>query len=270
MSTTIDAEDFTPDWAKHAIWYQIFPERFANGDPSNDPTAASLGTGDNAGWQVHPWTADWYELQAYEKNTGRDLWFNLQQRRYGGDIAGIIQRMPYLQDLGVNALYLNPVFESPSHHKYDSTTLHHVDPHFGPDPDGDGRLIAAELPEDPRTWVWTSADRLLLELIRKLHERDMRIICDGVFNHVGLEHWAFRDVVEKQEQSRFRDWFKIKSWHNAASGAKFEYEAWRNHPTLPELRQEDGHLAVGPRDYVYAITQRWMAPHGITADGIDG
>ena len=189
---------------------------------------------------------------------------------HGGDIAGIIQRLPYLQDLGVNALYLNPVFESPSHHKYDSTTLHHVDPHFGPDPDGDGRLIAAELPEDPRTWVWTSADQLLLELIRKLHERDMRIICDGVFNHVGLEHWAFRDVVEKQEQSRFRDWFKIKSWHNAASGAKFEYEAWRNHPTLPELRQEDGHLAVGPRDYVYAITQRWMVPHGITADGIDG
>jgi len=270
LSTTTAAEDFTPQWAKHAIWYQIFPERFANGDPRNDPTAASLGLRDNAGWQVHPWTADWYELQAYEMNTGRDLWFNLQRRRYGGDIAGIIQRLRYLQELGVNALYLNPVFESPSHHKYDSATLHHIDPHFGPDPEGDRSLIANESPDDPRTWVWTSADELLLELIRKLHERGMRIICDGVFNHVGLSHWAFRDVVEKQQQSRFRDWFKIKSWRSASSGDKFEYEAWRNHPALPELRQDGDQLAAGPREYIYAITQRWMAPRGIAAHGIDG
>jgi glycosidase len=266
--------DFTPAWAKHAIWYQIFPERFANGDPTNDPTPASLigarAGGDTEGWQAHPWTADWYELQPYEKKNGRNIWFNLPHRRYGGDVAGIIQRLDYLQDLGVNALYLNPVFESPSHHKYDGATFHHIDPHFGPDPDGDRRLIAGEVPEDPHTWVWTSADRLMLELIGKVHARGMRIIFDGVFNHVGLNHWAFRDVQEKQQQSRFRDWFKIRSWRDAARGRKFEYETWKGHHTLPELRQEADHLAPGPRAYVYAITRRWMAPDGRVDNGIDG
>jgi cyclomaltodextrinase len=272
LTSTAGAADFTPQWVKSAIWYQIFPERFANGDPTNDPTAASVldaaSGGDN--WQVHSWTADWYELQPYEKQTGSDLWFNLPRRRYGGDIAGVIQRLNYLQNLGVTALYLNPVFESPSHHKYDGATFHHVDPHFGPDPDGDRALIAGESPEDPQTWVWTSADKLLLELIRKTHERGMRIICDGVFNHVGLSHWAFRDVLERQQHSRFHDWFKVKSWDNAASGDKFDYEAWRGHRSLPELRQENDHLAPGPRAYIYAITRRWMAPQGVVADGIDG
>ena len=182
-------EGFTPEWARHAVWYQILPERFANGQPSNDPTPASLDGSLHAGalpegWRIHPWTSDWYALQPWEAAAGKPLVANLNDRRYGGDLAGILQRLPYLQDLGVNAIYLNPVFDAPSHHKYDASTLHHVDVHLGPDPDGDRALMAREVGDDPSTWVWTAADRQLLELIDAVHARGMRIILDGVFNDV--------------------------------------------------------------------------------------
>ena len=230
------AEDFTPEWARHAVWYQIFPERFCNGDVSNDPTPESLhgslhGGPLHAGWRTHPWTSDWYALQPWERASGKALMDNLPDRRYGGDIAGILQRLPYLQELGVNALYLNPVFDAPSHHKYDAATLHHIDAHFGPDPAGDRALMALEVPDDPATWVWTSADRLMLKLIAQAHARGMRIIFDGVFNHVGVRHWAFLDLVKHQRKSRFRSWFKVTSWCDDPEG--FQYESWRGHTSLP-------------------------------------
>jgi glycosidase len=266
-------EDFTPEWARHAVWYQIFPERFCNGDPSNDPTPDSLngalhGGPLHPGWRTHPWTSDWYALQPWERASGKALMDNLPDRRYGGDIAGILTRLPYLQELGVNALYLNPVFDAPSHHKYDAATLHHIDPHFGPDPAGDRALMALEVPDDPATWVWTSADRLMLKLIAQVHARGMRIIFDGVFNHVGVRHWAFLDLVQKQRKSRFRSWFKVTSWSDDAEG--FQYESWRGHSTLPEFRQHGGTLAEGPLAYVNAVTRRWMAPQGDVSRGIDG
>jgi len=266
-------DDFVPAWAKHAVWYQILPERFANGDPGNDPTPQSLAGSLHAaalpnGWQVHPWTSDWYALQPWERASGRSVLAQLADRRYGGDLRGILRRLPYLQDLGVNALYLNPVFDAPSHHKYDAATLHHIDVHFGPDPQGDRALIAAETPADARTWVWTRADRLMLELIDVLHARGMRIIFDGVFNHVGVNFWAFRDMVAKQRESDFADWFKVTSWHGSPGG--FAYESWRDHRTLPEFRQVGETLAPGPLAYVNAITTRWMAPDGDVSRGIDG
>lgn len=265
------ARDFTPAWARHVVWYQILPERFANGDPSNDPTVESLdGTWHGEplpGWRTTPWTSDWYARQPWE--TGRrSVMEHLADRRYGGDLAGILQRLPYLQDLGVDALYLNPVFDAPSHHKYDASTLHHVDVHLGPDPAGDRALIAAEVPDDPRTWRWTSADRLLLELVDAVHARGMRIVLDGVFNHVGRMHFAFRDLVAHQRTSRFAGWFKVEGWADEPAG--FRYGAWRGHATLPELRQQDDTLAPGPLAYVEAVTRRWMAPDGDVARGIDG
>jgi cyclomaltodextrinase len=265
--------DFTPEWARHAVWYQILPERFANGDPSNDPTAESLqgavhGPALHPGWQTHPWTSDWYAQQPWEAASDKSLHANLADRRYGGDIAGIMKRLPYLRELGVTALYLNPVFDAPSHHKYDAATLHHIDVHFGPDPAGDRALMAMETPDDPSTWVWTSADRLMLKLINQVHVRGMRIIFDGVFNHVGMRHWAFRDLVAQQRKSRFRDWFKVRSWRDQPQG--FQYDGWRGHATLPELRQDGDTLAAGPLAYVHAVTRRWMAPNGDVARGIDG
>jgi glycosidase len=266
--------DFAPEWARHAVWYQIFPERFCNGDPKNDPTPESM-QGAHAGehrdgWQIHPWTSDWYELQPYEKQHDMEIWRHLARRRYGGDLQGIIDRLDYLQDLGVNALYLTPVFESPSSHKYDAACHHHIDPHFGPDPEGDRRLMAREVIDDPGTWHWTSADRLALSLIHEVHNRGMRIIFDGVFNHVGVNHWAFRDVVKHQRHSRYRDWFKIESWDDHGHGTRFAYRGWAGHSTLPEFRQDEHGIVAGPREYLYAVTRRWMAPEGDTGYGLDG
>lgn len=265
-----------PEWAKRAVWYQIFPERFRNGDPKNDPTINDIEGAyphdTSSPWQIHPWTADWYELQPYERKNGKDIWFNLQRRRYGGDVQGILDKLDYLQKLGINAIYLTPVFESPSLHKYDATTYHHIDPNFGPDPEWDRKIIASETGHDPTTWKWTSADRLMLHLINEVHRRGMRIIFDGVFNHIGLNHWAFRDVAQRQQASRYRDWFKILSWQNAKTGESFQYQGWWSLKELPEWRQDENGIVTGPRDYIFAITKRWMDPNndGDPGDGIDG
>ncbi len=275
--------DFVPAWAKRAVWYQIFPDRFHNGDPANDPTLESLQFSyphDYAfPWRLHPWTSDWYELQAYERACGLDLWQNLQRRRYGGDLQGVLDKLDYLQDLGVDALYLNPVFDAASLHKYDGNTYHHIDVHLGPDPLGDRRLIAGETPDDPRTWVWTAADRLMLKLIAEVHRRGMRLVFDGVFNHLGLGAWPFRDLVAKGRASRFKDWFKILDWDKPSRFAPFTYSGWAGVPELPEFNQDaHGHVA-GPKDYIFACTRRWMdpasAPGGAPAElaeggGIDG
>lgn len=272
----MSASHFVPEWAKGIVWYQIFPERFRNGDPANDPTRESLDgawphdTGEP--WQVHPWTSDWYAQEPYEQAKGGPIWFHLQRRRYGGDLQGIIDSLDYLVDLGVGGLYLNPIFDSPSSHKYDGKTYHHVDVHFGPDPAGDRRIIAAEIPHDPATWKWTTADRLALRLVNEAHRRGLRIIFDGVWNHVSLRHWAFRDVVARQQASPFKDWFKIKSWDDPAAGTTFDYQGWFDVPELPEWKQDDRGIVAGPREYIYAVTRRWMDPDGDgdPRDGIDG
>jgi len=175
-----DYEVDVPEWSKGIVWYQIFPERFRNGDSTNDPTYQSINGAwphDTVlPWQVHPWSSDWYELQEYEQENGNDIWYNITRRRYGGDLTGIIEQLDYLKELGVGALYLNPVFMAPSHHKYDAACYHHADPFFGPDPLGDIELMKTEIPDDPETWVWTSADLSLLKLIEEVHNRDMKII----------------------------------------------------------------------------------------------
>jgi cyclomaltodextrinase / maltogenic alpha-amylase / neopullulanase len=271
-----DQAEFVPDWAKSAIWYQIFPDRFRNGDIHNDPTIETLEGSwphdHTSPWEVHPWTSDWYRMQAWEKENGKDIWFNIQRRRYGGDLQGIINKLDYLEELGVNALYLNPVFEAPSLHKYDGATYHHIDPNFGPDPEGDRKLIKDEVPDDPSTWVWTSADKLFLKLISEVHKRNMRIIIDGVFNHMGINSWAFRDVVRNQQKSKYKDWFSILSWDDKSKGTKFIYEGWFGVKELPELKEDENGIVEGPKKYIFDITRRWMDPDndGDPSDGIDG
>jgi len=269
-------ESWVPGWAADVIWYQIFPDRFRNGDPANDPVLESIkGAWPHdvtSPWQIHPWTADWYEMQSWEKANGKDIWYNMQRRRYGGDLQGIIDKLDYLQELGIIGIYLNPVFMSPSAHKYDAATYHHVDPYLGPDPEGDLAMIEAENPGDATTWGWTTADKLLLKLIAVCHEREMYIILDGVFNHMGVDSWAFKDVVEKQQDSRFKDWFKIESWDDPVAGTLFSYKGWADVKQLPELNQDENGLRQGPCDYVFEITRRWMDPDGDgdPSDGIDG
>lgn len=268
--------EFVPKWAKNAIWYQIFPERFRDGDPSNNPTVEDIKGADPLEspkeWQVHPWGSDWYELQAYEKENGdKELWKHLLRRRYGGDLQGIIDNLDYLKDMGFNAIYLNPVFDAPSLHKYDGASYHHIDPNFGPDPEGDRKLMATENAIDPDSWVWTKADELALKLIKKAHKRGIRVIFDGVFNHMGTNSFAFQDLKKNQQQSPYKDWFIVNSWDDEKTGSQFDYEGWFGVKSLPEFKEDANSLVQGPKDYVFAATQRWMNPKGQgTEAGIDG
>ncbi|WP_297798879.1 glycoside hydrolase family 13 protein [Arenimonas sp. GDDSR-1] len=268
--------EFVPQWAKSAVWYQIFPERFRNGDPSNDPTVADIAGADPMDppkqWRVHPWGSDWYQLQDYEKANGEpELWKHMQRRRYGGDLQGVIDKLDYLQDLGINAIYLNPVFDAPSNHKYDGASYHHIDPNFGPDPKGDRALMAKENPGDPKTWVWTKADELALKLIAEAHRRGIRVIFDGVFNHMGFNSFALQDVRRNKMKSPYLSWFTIKNFDDPASGVQFDYEGWWGNKSLPELREDANGIVAGPKAYIFAATQRWMNPKGQgTQHGIDG
>lgn len=267
-------EDYSykaPEWAKHIIWYQIFPERFYNGDPKNDPTAERVNGPE--GWEVSPWTGDWYKQSEWEKSLGSSFRQGVFKRRYGGDLQGIIDKLDYLQDLGISGLYLNPVFDAASLHKYDTSYYHHVDRFFGPDPEGDVAIMEQEDPQDPSTWQWTSADKLLLKLIGEVHKRDMRIILDGVFNHTGTDFWAFRDLFEKQAESEFSDWYSVKSFRGSQNGNSiFDYDGWWGVKSLPEFKEVDGTLQKAVRDHIFDITKRWMDPDGDgdPSDGIDG
>ncbi|HEX9005867.1 MAG TPA: glycoside hydrolase family 13 protein, partial [Bacteroidota bacterium] len=224
-------------------------------------------------WQRSVWTADWYALQPWEAADRKGFYYHAQQRRYGGDLQGVIDKLDYLRDLGVTAIYLNPLFESPSLHKYDAATYHHIDNNFGPDPAADRRLWARENPADPATWRWSSADSLFLRLIREAHRRGMKLIIDGVFNHVGTTFWAFQDVRRNGPRSPYASWFTITAWDNPATPEdEFAYQCWNGVKDLPEFRRDSADLAPGPAAYIHAIIGRWMDPNGDgdPSDGIDG
>ena len=276
ISANKSEKEFVPLWAKSVVWYQIFPERFRDGDPSNNPTVKDLIGADPIeppkSWNIHSWGSDWYELQDYEKKNGeKELWKHLLRRRYGGDLQGIIDKLDYLADLGISAIYLNPVFDSPSLHKYDAASYHHIDPNFGPDPAGDRQLMKQENPLDPKTWVWTKADELALKLIKEAHKRNIRIIFDGVFNHMGINNFAFQDLLKNQQKSPYKNWFTVKSWNNNETGETFDYVGWFGVKSLPEFREDSSGIVSGPRDYIFNATKRWMNPKnkGIQY-GIDG
>ncbi|MFM8498302.1 MAG: glycoside hydrolase family 13 protein, partial [Planctomycetia bacterium] len=264
-----------PDWVADAVFYQIFPERFANGDRENDPTRESLEQEMPDSWRVSRWTGDWYDRDDWERELGGDFFeHGVFHRRYGGDLQGVIDRLDYLERLGITAIYFNPVFHARSLHKYDGSSFHHVDPHFGPDPAGDFEIMAEET-ADPATWKWTAADRLFLELLEKAHARGIRVVIDGVFNHTGKDFFAFRDLRERQAASAYASWYVVKAFDDPGTpDNEFRYEGWWGIDTLPLFADsEDGaDLHPGPKDYIFAITRRWMDPDGDgdPADGIDG
>ncbi len=269
-TTICQAQVHVPDWAKKAVWYQIFPERFRNGDSTNDPTASDAQvTGRD--WHISPWTGDWYKLQPWEETFSNKFYDVVFDRRYGGDLEGVIDELPYLRNLGINSIYLNPIFESPSLHKYNTATYIHVDHNFGPDPAGDLKIMSEENPADPSTWKWTSADKEFLKLVKKAHELGIRVIIDGVFNHVGTDFWAFKDVVKYQQKSKYKDWFVIKNWDDSVKGTKFDYNGWWGIKSLPVFRKDSiTGLVHGPYEHIMEITKRWMAPNGNPKDGVNG
>ena len=149
----------TPAWVNDTVWYQIFPERFCNGD-------ATLDQEGTLPWQTGP-----VGMHDY----------------YGGDIRGIRNKIPYLRDLGITGIYLNPVFEAGSNHKYNTRDYKKVDPHFGTNED-------------------------LRMLVKEAHENGIRVMLDAVFNHTGADHPMWKDVMEKGQASEYADWYMINRW----------------------------------------------------------
>ena len=212
-----------PSWVNSAVFYQIFPERFCNGDPALSPEEA-------VPWGTPP------------DRTGF----------MGGDLPGIIQKLPYLEELGVNALYLTPIFEALSNHKYDTVDYTRIDPHFGDETD-------------------------LVELIQQAHKRGIRVILDGVFNHCGGGFRQFQDVVEHGEQSPFKDWFHIREFPVCFDPMNFDSfgatpyvpSSWitqdiplekRRQMCMPKLNTENPQV----KEYLLGAVAKW------TRMGIDG
>jgi cyclomaltodextrinase / maltogenic alpha-amylase / neopullulanase len=192
----------TPYWVQDAIFYQIFPDRFANGDTSNDPLNVQK-------WGTPP------------TNWGFQ----------GGDLRGILQHLDYLMDLGVNSLYLNPIFLASPNHRYHTCDYFKIDPRLG-----------------------TQAD--FHALVDTLHNNNMRIILDGVFNHCGRGFFAFTDVLENGDKSDFKDWFYIKQFPLDAygDGDVQNYSGWWNHKALPKLNT--GNTKV--REYIFSVARYWI------------
>ncbi|HQV00426.1 MAG TPA: alpha-amylase family glycosyl hydrolase, partial [Bacteroidia bacterium] len=240
-----DAFELPPEWSKNAIWYQIMVERFHNADTANDPKpdnmlAPNEGAIAPTGWHITPWAQNWFKADDWMVNNKLDLKHAFGYRRYGGDLQGVIDKLDYLVDLGITAIYLNPVNDAPSLHKYDARSYHHVDVNFGPTPDTDTKLMATENPADASTWVWTNADKLFLKLISEAHNRNIKVIVDFSWNHTGTEFWAWKDIIEKQEKSAYKDWYYIQTFDNPATTQNdMIYKGWANLKGLPELRKSN-------------------------------
>jgi len=278
-----------PEWSKTVVWYQIFVERFRNGDPTNDPTRDDIkGTYPDSipgNWHITPWGQDWYKPDDYFKSSILENQLeNLQLRRYGGDLQGVLDKLDYLKELGISAIYFNPLNDSPSLHKYDPRSWQHIDINFGPDPKKDKETIGSENPIDPKTWKWTEADKLFLKVIDEAHKRGIKVVLDYSFNHTGTEFWAFKDIQKNGNKSEVADWYEIESFDNPETPEnEFSYKGWAGVQTMPEMAKIitsdpkempfEGNLrSEGAKNHIFAVAKRWLDPNGDgnPADGLDG
>jgi len=289
----------TPDWARSVIWYQIFPERFRNGDPTNDPGPEDIRGSYPGfvpeGWAVTPWTQDWYQPDPYfsamegkndlNGNPVQSFGQKAQLRRYGGDLQGVMEKLDYLDSLGITAIYFNPLNDAPSLHKYDARHWRHIDRNFGPTPERDVQMMAEETPDDPSTWRMTGADSMFVALIDELHQRGMRVILDYSWNHTGHMAWAFQDVKEKGADSKFADWYWIEEFDDPATPEdEFSYSGWAGVPSLPEIKETQKHegnavkafegniYSEAAKQHIFNVSKRWLDPNGDgdPSDGVDG
>jgi alpha-glucosidase len=214
-----------PEWVKKAVFYQIFPERFCNGDPKNDVQTGEYSQDGFATIHMEHW-----EDPAMTYQEGHCLDF------YGGDLAGVKEKIPYLKELGITAVYLNPIFTAPSVHKYDCIDYFHVDPHFG-------------------------GDEALAELSSALHENDMKLILDISINHTGTSHkWFNRDgnYFDKSIGAYNNSDAKERAYY--FFGEDNSYHGWFDNPGLPTLNYTSEAL----RDIIYkaedSVLKKWLKP----------
>ncbi len=282
---------YVPEWSKKAIWYQIFVERFRNGDTRNDPTPADMyGSYPDKlpkSWKITPWGHDWYAHEPWLDSVKVNGFYSkIQARRYGGDLQGVLDKMDYIQSLGVTAIYFNPLNDSPSLHKYDARNYAHIDRNFGPDPKGDKAIMDSETHDDPSTWKWTSADKLFLKVVDEFHKRGIRVIMDYSWNHTGRMFWALNDIRKNGKNSKFVDWYNIIQFDDPATPEdEFKYEGWGgNNPYMPVFRKDiippdnkimpfEGNFHSGSlKQHIFSVTKRWLDPNGDgnPSDGVDG
>ncbi|PWE00588.1 alpha-amylase family glycosyl hydrolase [Marinilabilia rubra] len=298
---TRTAYENPPEWAKEAIWYQIYADRFRNGDPNNDPTPEDL-KGAYPGfvpesWTITPWTQDWYKHDPHFKDligkvdmagdTMKVFPMFSRLRRYGGDLQGVMDKIDYLDSLGITAIYFNPLCEGPSEHNFDASAWRHIDNNFGPTPREDLEIMDSEEPDDPTTWKMTGADKMFVELVAKLHERGIRVILDYSWNHTGIEFWAWKDILKKQARSEYKDWYWIKKFDDPRTPEnEFEYEGWFGVKDLPEIKETVYHpiengvikffegniFSEDAKNHIFNVTRKWLDPNGDgdPSDGIDG
>ncbi len=215
-----------PDWVADGVLYQIFPERFRNGDRENDPDFSEsyynglteLPPGGKTNGEYFHLVTDWDDIAGLTRSPYRTDGKPDYYSFYGGDLDGVIEKLDYLQDLGVTILYFNPLHQAQSNHKYDAVNYMRVDPHFG-------------------------GDEAFRRLAGEAHRRGMRIVIDGVFNHTGMYHWAFLDTKEKGEKSPYWTWYDWRKWplpeQMAPDGNWSDYYAcWWGFGSLPDLNYD--------------------------------
>lgn len=259
----------TPDWAKGAVFYQIMVDRFYNGDPDNDVkdneyTYLGMNSYTKKNWEEVP--------SAYAN-----------PEFYGGDLAGIMQKMEYLKELGIEAIYMNPIFVSPSNHKYDIQDYDHVDPHLG-------KIVIDfehEIPKGERNNAYAGAyitrvtdkrnleasNQVLIDLIELAHANGIKVILDGVFNHCGsFNKWLDESLIYEHQEgyekgafvskdSPYSDYFKFRDetkWPYNRT-----YDGWWDYDTLPKLNYESSPALY---EEIMRIAAKWVSPP-FNADG---
>jgi len=193
----------TPSWVNDTVWYQIFPERFCNGDSSIDPE------------NVKPWQSGKVGMHDF----------------YGGDIKGIRDKIPYLKDLGITGIYLNPVFESTTNHKYNTRNYKLVDPHFG-------------------------TNEELRALVDEAHAAGIRVMLDAVFNHTGYDHPMWLDVLEKGQESKYAQWYMVNKWpiERGRDTRDGRYYSFAFAEYMPKLNTNNPEV----QDYLLDIIKFWI------------
>lgn len=197
-------------WMQEAVVYQIFPDRFSNGDKSNDPAN----------------TLKWGEPVSTKS-------------MFGGDLQGIIDKVDYLQDLGINLLYLTPIFKSTSNHKYNTADYYEIDPQFG-------------------------TVELAKELVNKCHEKGIRVIFDAVFNHSGSDFFAFEDLLKNQEKSKYTEWFFPEEYPVSIEDVNY-YTFANNAAYMPKLNTANAEV----KEYLLKVGEYWVKEVGIDGWRLD-